>query len=150
MSNFNRMESGCRRHFGSLLIQTIAMVCLVVPYVVIEAFGQAPSSPPRESIQRGKAALEAGDFQRAIQQFEQAQAAAPDNIEVARGLLESYLQAGRPGLAIPVGRQATHKAPRDPQVHHWLGLAYFKTRQTAPARDELMLISAEDIRGLFE
>src|SRR5512132_2942085 len=101
------------------------------------ALAQSISPEVRALIQSGNTALDGGDFQKATQQFEAARTLAPDNIDVSRGLLETYLQMGRPDLAVPVGAQAVQKAPKDARIHHWLGLAYFKTQQNDLARQEL-------------
>src|SRR5689334_12276034 len=99
--------------------------------------GQSDSPQLRGLLQNGNAALDAGDFRKAAEQFEGARALAPDSVEVSRGLLEAYLQLGRPDLALPIGTQAAQKAPKDARIHHLLGLAYFKTQQNEPARQEL-------------
>ena len=101
------------------------------------ALGQTMSPEVRALIQSGNSALDAGDFRKAAQQFEAARTLVPDNIDVSRGLLETYLQLGRSDLAIPIGAQAVQSAPKDARIHHWLGLAYFKTQQNDLARQEL-------------
>ena len=114
-----------------LKLAGLATACTIVIFLSPSLFAQG--APEIHSlVQRAHAALDAGDFAAAVRLFEQAHNVAPDNAEVSRGLLVSYLQAGRPDLAIPIGKQAAEKAPQDATIHHWLGLAYFKTQQNAP------------------
>ena len=44
---------------------------------------------------------------------------------------------GRLTEAIQIGREAVARWPRDAQLQHWLGLAYFKAGQNAPALEAL-------------
>jgi len=48
-------------------------------------------------------------------------------VEVNHGLLLSYLQAGDLNEAVQLGTSAVQRWPDDPQLQHWLGLAYFKS-----------------------
>jgi len=51
---------------------------------------------------------------------------APDNLQANRGLVLSFLQLGRLTEAEQIGEEAVARWPRDAQLQHWLGLAYFK------------------------
>ncbi len=64
-------------------------------------------------------------------------AALPDSLEANRGLVLSYLQAGALREAAEAGTQAVARWPNDPQLLHWLGLAYFKAGQNAQAQELL-------------
>ncbi len=48
-----------------------------------------------------------------------------------------YLEAGRLPDAIAMGEKAVSRWPDDPEIRHWLGLAYFKSGQLEPAREQL-------------
>jgi tetratricopeptide (TPR) repeat protein len=96
-------------------------------------------------IREGQSALDAGDFPRATSEFEQARRVAPENIEVNRGLLLSYLQEKRLDDAERLGQSAVAHWPQDTQLLHWLGLVYFKQQRNAKALE--MLRRAEKLNG---
>jgi tetratricopeptide (TPR) repeat protein len=48
-----------------------------------------------------------------------------------------YLEAGRLPDAMAMGEKAVSRWPDDPEIRHWLGLAYFKSGQLQPAREQL-------------
>src|SRR5205814_1783710 len=95
-------------------------------------------------IHDGRAAIDSGDFSRATADFEQAHRLAPENLEASRGLLLSYLQSGQLAQAVRFGQDTVAKWPQDPELRHWLGLAYFKARQNALARDQLQQATVLD------
>jgi tetratricopeptide (TPR) repeat protein len=98
----------------------------------------AQSSPQMQVLLRdGQAALDRGDVERAVQDFEQARQLAPQNLQANRGLLLSYLQAGRLNEAAQLGREAVAHWPDDAQLQHWMGLVYFKSRQDSAALEAL-------------
>src|SRR5437016_14413730 len=87
----------------------------------------AQSGPSVQALVRdGQTAIASGDFSRAATDFEQARQLAPENLEANRGLLLSYLQGGQLARAVQVGRGSLVRWPRDAELRHWLGLAYFK------------------------
>jgi tetratricopeptide (TPR) repeat protein len=95
-------------------------------------------APQVQSLVRdGQRAIEAGNFARAVNDFEQAYQSAPDSLEVVRGLLLSCLQTGQLPRAIELGREAIDRWPKDAGLRHWLGLAYFKSQQIPLAKEEL-------------
>jgi len=63
-------------------------------------------------------------------------AEAQTQAETRQNLLQ-YLEAGKPQEAIPVGEKAIAQWPDDPEIRHFLGLAYFKAGQLKPARGQL-------------
>jgi len=97
----------------------------------------AQSSNVQSLLRSGQAALDADQFDRATAEFEKARQLAPDNLEVNRGLVLSYLQTGRLAEAEAVGRTAVARWPQDGQLQHWLGLVYFKQGQNAAALETL-------------
>ena len=70
---------------------------------------------------------------------------APENLEVNRGLLLSYLQETRLADAEALGQSAVARWPQDGQLLHWLGLVYFKEGRKAQALE--MLRRAESVMG---
>src|SRR5205807_961648 len=93
-------------------------VCLLLMWNLTTTLAQTASSV--QSLTRdGQRAIEAGDFARALTDFEQAYRSAPNNPEVVRGLLLSYLQSGQVAQAVRFGRDATARCPRDAEVRHW-------------------------------
>src|SRR5258708_14549422 len=55
----------------------------------------------------------------------------------ARVQLLQFLETDRPQDAISLGEKAVTLWPEDADIHHYLGLAYFKTGQPKPAREQL-------------
>src|SRR6266478_4673353 len=131
----HRFGDALRFVLGSLLMFAIAP----------KAAAQALSSEARASLRRGEVALDQGDFGGAIVALERARELAPNRPEALRPLLLAYLQAGQIPKAVRVGREATAAWPEDAELHHWLGLAYFKTEQNPEARQELQ--KSETLNG---
>src|SRR6202795_278516 len=89
----------------------------------------APAAQPL--IAQGQRALQAGDFAQAARSFEEARELAPGDREVFRDLVMSYLQGRRFPQAVTAGKEAVERWPRDADFRHWLGLAYFQSRDAA-------------------
>src|SRR5258708_25355534 len=111
---------------------------------------QSGNKPPETLIRDGQTALDAGDFSRAIQQFEKAEQLSPDNPDANRGLVLSYLHAGRLLDAQRIAEPAVERWPRDAQLLHLIGLVYFKQGQKQKAlqtlqRSESLRPSSSDI-----
>ena len=51
--------------------------------------------------------------------------------------LLQFVGSGQLQDAISLGEKAVSQWPQDPEIHHYLGLAYFKTGQLKPAREQL-------------
>src|SRR5207302_273062 len=78
-------------------------VCLLLMSSLTTTLAQTASGV--QSLTRdGQRAIEAGDFARALTDFEQAYRSAPNNQEVVRGLLLSNLQSGQLAQAVRFGR----------------------------------------------
>src|SRR6266702_3596245 len=103
------------------------------------------SAPTADLLKEGQAALDRGDFEHAIRDFQRVRQSAPQNLQANRGLLLSYLQVGRLNDAEQLGREAVAHWPDDPQLQHWLGLVYFKSQQNAAALQTLR--RAEQLDG---
>jgi tetratricopeptide (TPR) repeat protein len=94
-------------------------------------------------LRQGQDALDAGDFDKAANEFEQARRIAPDSKEANRGLMLSYLQAGRLGEAEEIGLAAVARWPKAAEFAHWLGLVYFKQH-----RNELAVVQLQHAETL--
>jgi tetratricopeptide (TPR) repeat protein len=111
------------------------------------AFGAAAQSANQQVpalIHNGESALDRGNFAEAISDFQQAHEIAPESIAASRGLVLSYLQAGRLKEAQALGESASARWPRDAELQHWLGLAYFKDGQDGKALETLQKSEALD------
>ena len=104
----------------------------------------AQSPGVQELLRSGQAALDADDYSRAAASFERARQMSPENLPANRGLVLSFLQLGRLTEATQIGREAIARWPRDAQLQHWLGLAYFKAGQNALALEALRRSEALD------
>src|SRR5258708_5839970 len=118
---------------GDSLRLAVALSCVLIAAAVAQSHD--PKLEPL--VKQGQRALDAGDFQSAVSTFEQAAQLAPDNLAVNRGLVLSYLQSGLLADAMDRGKKAVTRWPNDPQVQHWLGLAYFKAKMNDPALEAL-------------
>ncbi len=126
------------------LVKYCLSLLLALSYFDGAMSGQA-SAQTADLLKEGQAALDRGDFEHAIQDFERVRQSAPQNLQANRGLLLSYLQAGRLNDAEQLGREAVAHWPDDPQLQHWLGLVYFKSQQNAAALQTLR--RAEQLDG---
>ncbi|HZZ14729.1 MAG TPA: tetratricopeptide repeat protein [Candidatus Sulfotelmatobacter sp.] len=108
---------------GQIPLMSLVLLYLTLCLSVAAQSGNQPSAP---LIREGQSALDAGDFSRAVQTFEKAEQLSPENPEVNRGLVLSYLHAGRLIDAQRIAESAVERWPRDAQLQHWLGLVYFK------------------------
>src|ERR1700686_4283897 len=119
----------------SLADGRIPLMSLVLLYLTL-CLGVAAQSRNQASaplIREGQSALDAGDFSRAVQTFEKAEQLSPEDLEVNRGLVLSYLHAGQLIDAQRGAEPAVEGWPRDAQLRHWLGLVYFKQGQNEKA-----------------
>jgi len=88
-------------------------------------------------IRNGKAALDSGNFARAVCEFQQAWQFAPENVEGQSRAVAHYLQAGDLNGAVQLGTKAVQHWPNDSQLQHWLGLDYFKSGRNTEALQTL-------------
>jgi very-short-patch-repair endonuclease/tetratricopeptide (TPR) repeat protein len=117
--------------------KVLLLGCFVLLLSSISLAAQ-PSSPQVDSLLRkGQQALDAGSFNAAAENFEQARSLEPENPEAWRGLLLSYLQGKKPAEAVAVGREAVERWPEASEFRHWLGLAYFQGGEAAAALEQL-------------
>ena len=120
-------------------------VWLILGLILLAACAAWAQSPNLQTLLRsGQAALDSDDYARAATAFERARQAAPDNLQANRGLVVSYLQLGRLNEATQLGKEAAIRWPRDAQLQHWLGLAYFKAGEIPAAQAALQTSEALD------
>src|SRR5580704_10226317 len=110
---------------------------IVVCFFLLESVLCRAQEDAQILIRSGKAALEAGDLGHASADFEKARQLAPENLEANRGLLLTYLEAGRLREAEAIGTSSAARWPQDAQIQHWLGLVYFKTGRNEQALESL-------------
>ena len=131
--------------FASLLIlghfrtrqTTVPVAAALAAVLVFAPVALAQGERLADLLRQGQAALQAEEFNRAARVFEQAQQISPNRKDVNRGLLLSYLQLGRLADAEAIGTAAVTRWPNDPELLHWLGLAYFKEHKNDLAIPQL-------------
>ncbi len=124
---------GNLRSFASTYETFQAAATVLALWLILCPVALPQSQPLLALIREGQQALQADDFARAASYFERARQLAPENLEVNRGLLLSYLQLGRLDEAQSTGQAAVVRWPKDAQLQHWLGLVYFKKAQNSTA-----------------
>jgi tetratricopeptide (TPR) repeat protein len=112
---------------------SVRFVALLILSLVLCGAARSQGQKLPELLRDGRQALQVDDFPRAAHDFAQAILLAPENLEVNRGLLLSDLQIGHFDDALRVGRAAVTKWPKDAQLQHWLGRAYFNMGRDADA-----------------
>jgi tetratricopeptide (TPR) repeat protein len=130
--------------FGVVLGRTLVAGLAALAFLGTSAFLQSQTPDLQRLLSHGQAASEAGDYVTAVANFEAACNLAPDNLAANRGLVLSYVQAGRPAEAAQLGSKAVARWPKDAQLQHWLGLAYFKQQMNAQALESLRRSEALD------
>src|SRR5262249_9044301 len=106
------------------IVQLFPLRIVLLFALQLPSLAQNPAVPTL--LREAQAALDAGDFGVAIRDFQQAQQLSPDSLEAARGLLLSYLQAGRFAEAENSGKISVARWSKDAELQHLLGLVYFK------------------------
>jgi tetratricopeptide (TPR) repeat protein len=111
-------------------------VCLTV-LLIAGAVASAQNERVADLVRQGQAAIQAEQFDRAAQAFEQARQIGPERKDVSRALVLSYLQIGHLAEAEHVGTAALEHWPNDAELLHLLGLVYFKQQKNDLALSEL-------------
>ena len=96
-----------------------------------------------ETLAEYAALIAATDFAGAQKAMARALELDRDNVEVLNAYGELFLAAGKPLEAMPHLERAAKIAPRNPEVHYHLALAYFATGNRSAARDAV----SEALRG---
>jgi tetratricopeptide (TPR) repeat protein len=78
---------------------------------------------PGLSLERGLLFEEAGDVEKAIDQFKSALARAPDDPDLQLRVGSAYVVIGRPDDALPMLRKVLEKRPTSAEAHHYIGRA---------------------------
>jgi cellulose synthase operon protein C len=78
---------------------------------------------PGLSLERGLLFEEAGDVEKAIEQFKGALAKAPDDPDLQLRVGSAYVSIGRPDDAIAMLRKVLEARPTSAEAHHYLGRA---------------------------
>src|ERR1700740_995675 len=88
---------GFRSYYADFLPSTIFLLPILCGFcfTALPTFAQSHVSQVQALVREGQPGLDKDDFARAVQDFEQARQLAADSLDVAHGLLLSYLQAGR-------------------------------------------------------
>jgi tetratricopeptide (TPR) repeat protein len=128
-----------------LLFLTRTIAALGTALLILSAAAFPQNQQAAALVRQGQEALDAGDFAHAARDFEHARQLAPDSLEANRGLLLSYLQMGRLDDAENIGKESAAKWPKDAELQHWLGLAFFKKAENSEALTALR--RSEDIDG---
>jgi tetratricopeptide (TPR) repeat protein len=123
-----RLCTGCTR-----LVRSVCLAGLLAAGIAASAQNERVA----DLVRQGQAAIQAEQFDRAAQAFEQARQISPERKDVSRGLLLSYLQIGRLAEAEHVGTAALGRWPTDVELLHLLGLVYFKQQKNDLALSEL-------------
>jgi tetratricopeptide (TPR) repeat protein len=118
---------------------------VLLAFSVTFAVGQAPkptSSDAGESLRRGIAAQQSGDFKTAIDEYRKALAVRPEMAEARANLGAALAAAGQFDAAIEEDRRALANAPDKTSVRMNLALAYFKKGDFEHARPEFEAVHA--------
>ncbi|MBA3914382.1 MAG: tetratricopeptide repeat protein [Acidobacteriales bacterium] len=109
------------------------LVLLTIALHLSPATGQSSQGQLRPTLDAAAKALAGGQPERAFPLFEAAHRDSPDNLEAARGLVVSALEAGNLAVAEQYGAEFLGRWPTDAQLLHWTGLVYFKQQRTTEA-----------------
>jgi tetratricopeptide (TPR) repeat protein len=136
---FDHLQKSTLRteEFSRMLGHFIKVILLLALIANVLAWPQALTPAALESLRRGLQAQAWGDLPSAIQALEEADRVAPNDARIQRPLLFVYLQAGNVSGALRLGQAAVQRWPEKAEIHHGLGLAYFKSDQNEEARAEL-------------
>ena len=114
---------------------------LALAAIAHATYGVTPAMPvPNADAEVASEALRNGDWQRAIDNFQAALKAEPDNAEFHNGLGLAYLRRGSNEAALRHLREALRIDPDLRSAHANLGEAYLAAGDVAKAREHLALI----------
>ncbi len=105
------------------------------------SYGVTPAMPvPNPDAEVANEALRGGDWQRAIDNFQAALRAEPDNAAFHSGLAYAYLRRGSDELAFRHFREALRIDPGLASAHEGIGQAYLAAGDVAKAREHLAVL----------
>jgi tetratricopeptide (TPR) repeat protein len=83
-----------------------------------------PAQNPAPSLESGRRAYEASQYDQAAELLQKAAGNEPQNAEILSLLTKTYLEMQRLDSAIQSAERAVALAPQNSEYHHWLGKAY--------------------------
>jgi tetratricopeptide (TPR) repeat protein len=92
---------------------------------------------PGLALERGLLYEQAGDVEKAVEQFKAALARAPDDPDMQLRVGEAYVAIGRPDDAIPMLRKVIEKRAGSAEAHHFVGRALMLKTDSASATEAL-------------
>jgi Flp pilus assembly protein TadD len=121
-----------------MLSRVLLAATLTLAAAAHASYGVTPAMPiPNPVAEVASEALRSGDWQRAIDNFQAALKAEPDNAEIHNGLAYAYRRRGSYELAFRHFREALRIDPRLPSAHERIGEAYLAVGDIAKAREHL-------------
>ena len=138
------------------LMPSYAIRATILSLVLVTLTGSSSSQTSQSLsalLKRGQRQLDSGDFSQAIQTYEVAVQLAPEDQAAASGFLYALLKAKQLSRAVAFGQQATVKWSNSPELHHWLGLAYFQSGDLSAGEEQLkraVALKANDYDSVFD
>lgn len=124
-------------------IQTLAAAVLIAAASCAGAnFDLPATAAPNADAEVAARALDAGDWQRAIDGFTAALKAEPGNANFHNGLGYAYRKQGRMELSFAQYREALRIDPALKSAHEYIGEAYLMVGDKAKAREHLAKLEA--------
>jgi Flp pilus assembly protein TadD len=124
-----------------MLSRVILAATLALAAAAHASYGVTPAMPvPNPDAEVATEALRSGDWQRAIDNFQAALKAEPDNAAFHSGLAHAYRRRGSSELAFRHFREALRIDPGLASAHEGIGEAYLAVGDVAKARDHLGIL----------
>jgi Flp pilus assembly protein TadD len=122
------------------LVRLVAIAAMALACPAAANMDVPTSSVPNPDAEVAIAAVRSGDWQRAIDSFNAALKAEPDNAEFHNGLGYAYRKAGKFDASFRHYRQALQLNPELKSAHEYIGEAYLATGNTVKAREHLAVL----------
>lgn len=124
-----------------LLSRVVLAATLALAAAAHASYGVTPAMPvPNPDAEVATEALRSGDWQRAIDNFQAALKAEPDNAAFHSGLADAYRRRGSDELAFRHYREALRIDPGLASAHEGIGRAYLAAGDLAKAREHLGIL----------
>jgi len=124
-----------------MLSRLVLAATLALAAAAHASYGVTPAMPiPNADAEVATEALRSGDWQRAIDNFQAALKAEPDNAEFHSGLGYAYRRHGSDALAFRHFREALRIDPTLLSAHERIGEAYHAAGDQAKAREHLAVL----------
>lgn len=122
-------------------MRIVMMLCLLgigMPMIALAEIGDStPAVRLDPDYESGKKALEANDWQRAIDNFNRAAAKDQKNADVQNGLGYAWRKSGKLDLAFKHYNEALRLDPRHRGAHEYIGEAYLMANNLPKAEEHL-------------